>query len=56
MDILFNGVGVDCNREELEASIVCPNLKSQKGITVVNDTYYSVSLFGDVSLILINFN
>lgn len=48
MDVLFNGVGVDCDREELEASIVCPNFAKEKGITVVNETYFSVSLFGMV--------
>lgn len=48
MDILFNGVGIDCNREDLEASIVCPNLGREKGITVINETYYSVSIFGEV--------
>lgn len=46
MDILFNGVGIDCNTEELEASIVCPNFASEKQIKVINSTYYSISLLG----------
>jgi hypothetical protein len=50
MDLLFNGVGIDCDREEMEASIVCGQLGSEKGIMKVNDTYFAVSMFGDVSI------
>lgn len=56
MDILFDGVGIDCNREELEASVVCPNLASEKQIKVINDTFYSISLFGGVSKSFLNEN
>jgi hypothetical protein len=56
MDILFNGVGVDCNRQELEASLVCPNLANEKSLTMVNSTYFTVSLFGKVSEIKITKN
>jgi len=49
MDLLFNGVGVDCNREELEASIVCPQIAAEKNIKKINETYFSISLFGEVS-------
>lgn len=49
MDLLFRGVNIDCNREELEASVVCPQMGNEKGIHKINDTFYSVSLFGAVS-------
>ncbi|KAL7029807.1 hypothetical protein ACKWTF_006372 [Chironomus riparius] len=47
MDLLFNGVGVDCNREDLEASIVCPQIANEKNIKKINDTYFTISLFGE---------
>ena len=49
MDLLFNGVGIDCNREELEASVVCPQLANEKNLKKINDTYFLISLFGEVS-------
>ena len=48
MDILFDGVGINCDLEDLEASIVCQNLESEKSVTKINDTYYAVSIFGSV--------
>ena len=56
MDLLFNGIGVDCNREELEASIVCPEMANEKGIKKINDTHFSISLFGEVSNLNMNLN
>jgi hypothetical protein len=54
MDMLFHGVGIDCDRTELEASIVCPELKEISVMDVVNETYYMFSLFGKVSCFLMN--
>ncbi|KAG5684952.1 hypothetical protein PVAND_014159 [Polypedilum vanderplanki] len=47
MDLLFNGVGIDCDREEMEAGIVCGQLPTEKGINKVNETYFTISMFGD---------
>lgn len=49
MDLLFHGVEVNCDREETEATVICPMLSTRKGVITLNDTYYVASLFGDVS-------
>lgn len=49
LDLLFRGVVVNCDREDLEASIVCPQMGNEKGIQKLNDTFFAVSFFGDVS-------
>jgi hypothetical protein len=54
MDLLFNGVVIDCNvdeDEDLEAVVICPQLGSEKGVKKINDTYFSISILGDVSVI-----
>lgn len=56
MDLLFKGVGVDCNREDLEASVVCPQIVNEKNINKINETYFTISLFGAVSTNLNLFN
>ena len=49
MDILFNGVGIDCSSEEFEASSFCGAMSNEKAIKVVNDTYLQFSILGGVS-------
>ncbi|CRL04099.1 CLUMA_CG017212, isoform A, partial [Clunio marinus] len=46
MDILFNGVGIDCSSEEFEAMSFCKALENEKPIKVVNDTYLKFSVMG----------
>ena len=49
MDILFNGVGIDCSSEEIEARSLCGALENEKAIKVVNDSYLTFSVLGGVS-------
>lgn len=51
MDILFNGVGIDCSSEQFEAKSFCGALQNEKAIKVVNDTYLKFSILGGVSCI-----
>jgi hypothetical protein len=50
MDILFDGVGIDCNTNHFEASSLCSTLENNRAIKVVNDTFLKFSVFGGVSL------
>lgn len=54
MDILFNGVGIDCSSEEFEAASFCSAMGNEKAIKVVNDTYLQFSILGGVSWELSN--
>lgn len=56
MDILFNGVGIDCSSEEFEASSFCGAMANEKAIKVVNDTYLKFSVLGGVSCNILNVN
>lgn len=49
MDILFNGIGIDCSSDEFEASSFCGAMGNEKAINVVNDTYLTFSVLGPVS-------
>jgi len=49
MDLLFYGVGVDCDRTETEAGIICSMLSTKRGVKQINDTYFAMSLLGGVS-------
>lgn len=49
LDLLFYGVGVDCDREEAEAGIICTMLGTKRGVKEINETYYAFSLLGGVS-------
>ncbi|XP_070502419.1 sensory neuron membrane protein 1-like [Chironomus tepperi] len=46
MDLLFNGVEVDCDIEETAAGIICSMLGTNKGIQQINETYFAFSLLG----------
>lgn len=56
MDILFDGVAIDCSSEEFEASSVCSALGNEKAIKTVNDTHLSFSVLGGVSCFNDNVN
>lgn len=50
MDILFNGVGFNCDGNDFASKAVCAAIKSEgQGVKIVNETYFSVSLLGHVS-------
>lgn len=54
MDLLFNGIGIDCSSEEFEAASFCGSLSNEKAINVVNNTYLTFSILGPVSCIIHN--
>lgn len=49
MDILFDGVGIDCSSQEFEARSFCSVMEGEKAIKVVNATYLRFSILGGVS-------
>lgn len=52
MDILFDGVAIDCSSDEFEAASFCSAMGNEKGIKTVNDTHLSFSVLGTVSCII----
>lgn len=51
MDMFFNGVGFNCDGNDFSVKAVCAAIKSEgKGVVVHNETFFYVSIFGDVSL------
>ena len=53
MDILFNGFGFNCDGNDFSSKAVCAGIKSEAhGLKLINETYFSVSILGHVSLIL----
>lgn len=51
MDILFDGVAIDCSSDQFEAASVCSALGNERAIKTVNDTHLSFSVLGGVSCI-----
>lgn len=50
MDILFNGVGFNCDGPDFTAKTICEAIKSEgQGVKVVNETFFEISLLGHVS-------
>lgn len=49
MDILYDGVGIDCSSDQFEAKSFCGALENEKAIKVVNDTYFKFSILAPVS-------
>lgn len=49
MDILFDGVGIDCSSDQFEARSFCSVMEGEKAIKVVNATYLRFSILGGVS-------
>lgn len=55
MDLLFNGLMFDCDGKEFAARALCNGLKSEgRQVRVVNETFLSVSMLGNVSKALLN--
>lgn len=52
MDILFDGITIDCSSDAFEAKAVCSVFESGevKAVKPINDTHYSFSLFSAVSI------
>lgn len=53
MDILFDGVGFNCDGDDFSAKAVCAAIKSEgpeRGVVVHNDTFVSHSILGGVSI------
>ncbi|XP_055606692.1 sensory neuron membrane protein 1-like [Uranotaenia lowii] len=46
MDLLFDGIMIDCSSSDFSVKAVCSGLESEGIIAVHNDTHYSFSLFG----------
>ena len=53
MDILFDGVPIDCNHDEFEATTFCSKLESERGFRIVNETHLAFSILGGVSIYLV---
>lgn len=53
MDILFDGVGIDCSSQAFEARSLCSVMEGEKAIKVVNETYLRFSILGGVSCVII---
>lgn len=51
MDILFNGIPLDCRSDDFEVAGACAEFSSgtHKNIQPVNETFYKFSLFSGVS-------
>lgn len=57
MDVLFNGLGFNCDGSDFASKAVCAGIKSEgQGVNIVNETYFSVSILGHVSLLTMNLN
>lgn len=52
MDVLFDGIPIDCSSETFEAKAACSVFQSGEvaAIKPVNDTHFSFSLFAAVSI------
>jgi hypothetical protein len=49
MDLLFNGIGIDCDVHDFSAKAVCSSLESEaQGLEKFNSTYFKFSFFGMV--------
>lgn len=50
MDLLFDGVVIDCSSQEFAAKAVCAALETEaSGVKKLNDTTFSFSLFGGIN-------
>lgn len=55
MDILFDGIIVNCESEEFSSKAVCSALETDaKSLIKLNDTHFEFSIFGSVSRNIIN--
>lgn len=56
MDIMFNGIDIDCNKSDFRAIAVCEAIHTEgQGVTVKDEEkkLYKVSLLGHVSLLIL---
>jgi hypothetical protein len=49
MDILFNGIPINCAVDDFAAKSLCSRIEDEKPIRIVNDTHLAFSLFSGVS-------
>ena len=58
MDLLFDGIDIDCSSKEFAAKATCSVLGSGevKSIKIINEEHLKVSLMGGVSFFFIYFN
>jgi hypothetical protein len=50
MDILFDGVAIDCSGENFLVKTACVQMKEKDEIRSINETHLAFSVFGRVSL------
>ncbi|XP_055637429.1 sensory neuron membrane protein 1 [Toxorhynchites rutilus septentrionalis] len=46
MDLLFDGIPIDCSSPEFSAKALCSGMESEGAVAPLNDTHYRFSLFG----------
>lgn len=49
MDILYDGVKIDCSSKEMTPVAICTSLGGQPAVKKIDDTTYAFSLFAGVS-------
>lgn len=49
MDILFDGITIDCSGDSFLVKSTCIQIKEKRGIKVINDTHLAFSALGGVS-------
>lgn len=52
MDILFDGVPVDCSAKDQITGALCLTFEGTRGFRRVNDTHLAFSIFGGVSSLI----
>lgn len=55
MDILFNGVPIDCSGDSFPAKSLCSRLENEKPIKVINQTHLAFSVLSGVSYVKLIF-
>lgn len=49
MDLLYNGVGVDCSSDDSTVMAICLEFQNQNAFKKIDDHHFSFSLFAGVS-------
>jgi hypothetical protein len=49
MDILFNGIPIDCSIDDFSAQSLCSALENEKAIKIINETHLAFSILDGVS-------
>lgn len=49
MDLLYNGIDVDCSSDDAVVMAICMEFDSQKAFEKIDDHHYKFSLFAGVS-------